>query len=332
MLEMLARFVRPLVILVLIISSVSSIFAQESEIKSVADALSRSLSNANRPRVAVVDLTDLQGGVTPLGRYMAEELETALANTGGSFDLIDRTRLKLLMQENKLASTGVIDPSTARQLGKIAGVHILITGTLVPMSDTVRMTIKALDTEDAHVVAAVPRNLLMTRALMQLVGQVPSAAPTPGDVPFDSGATGAPSVPPAIQTPRPMVTEAQQVNFTLKSCAHSSSAVICHLALTNTGEDRDARVITGCTGWDSRLIDDNGREAIATHVIVGSKEGGQCQGAETTLVSGVTTGVELTFDKVASDAASIALLEIAGEVGEKRYKVQFRKVPLSSRR
>ena len=325
---MLARFVKLLMILALLSLPILSLSAQESETRSVADALSQSLSNANRPRVAVVDFTDLQGAVTPLGRYMAEEMETALANTGGSFDLIDRTRLQLLMQENKLMATGVIDPATARQLGKIAGVQILITGTLVPMSDTVRMTIKALDTEDAHVVAAVPHNLQMTRALMQLVGQVSSAPETPVYSPVVNAAVGTP----ASQAPTSLVTETQQVNFLLKSCVHSTNAIICRLALTNAGEDRDARINTGCVNGESRLIDDSGREVIATHVIVGSKEGGVCGGAETTLVSGVTTGVELTFDKVASDASSIALLEIGGDVGEKRYKAQFRKVPLSVRR
>lgn len=329
---MLARFVRPLVILVLIVSSLPSVFAQETEIKSVADVLSRSLSNASRPRVAVVDLTDLQGAVTPLGRYMAEELETALANAGGSFDLIDRTRLKLLMQENKLASTGVIDPSTARQLGKIAGVHILITGTLVPMSDTVRMTIKALDTEDAHVVAAVPRNLLMTRALMQLVGQIPPAAQTQSYTTNDTP-SGTPTAQPAPQTPAPpMVTEAEQVNFELRGCYSSRDSVKCDLILTNSGDDRD---FTISAGWGGRrrtkIYDDQGRETLVSDAKLGSHEQ-RDYGVESALISGVPTRAQLAFAGVPSDISFISKLEIGCSFGRKEFSVSFKKVPLSSRR
>ncbi len=34
--------------------------------------------------------------------------------------VIDRTHLKAILHEHKLASTGLIDPQTARQLGRIA--------------------------------------------------------------------------------------------------------------------------------------------------------------------------------------------------------------------
>jgi TolB-like protein len=317
-------------ILALIFPFVLSLPAQEAEIKSVADALSGSLSNASRPRVAVVDFTDLQGTVTPLGRYMAEELETALANTGGSFDLIDRTRLQLLMQENKLASTGVIDPSTARQLGKIAGVHILITGTLVPMSDTVRMTIKALDTEDAHIVSAVSRNLLMTRALMQLAGQVSSVTQAPGYPPTDNASAGIPTAPPAAQTSRPMVAKGQQVSFELKSCIYSGSSVTCNLAITNEADDRNLVIYMD---ERTRTFDDQGRETSVSEAMLGShKREGCCTGLVSTMISGLSTHAQLIFGKAASDISFISKLEIVGNVEGKDFSVSFKKVPLSDRR
>jgi TolB-like protein len=317
-------------ILALIFPFVLSLPAQEAEIKSVADALSGSLSNASRPRVAVVDFTDLQGAVTPLGQYMAEELETALANTGGSFDLIDRTRLKLIMQENKLVSTGVIDPSTARQLGKIAGVHILITGTLVPMSDTVRMTIKALDTEDAHVVAAVPRNLLMTRALMQIMGQAPAVTQTTGYPSADPGPGAPPSARQVTQTPKLMVTEGQQVTFELKSCNYSGSSVKCDLTLTNKADDRNLVIYMD---ERTRTFDDQGRETTVSEAMLGShRREGCCTGLVSTMISGVSTHAQLIFGKAASDISFISKLEIVGNVEGKDFSVSFKKVPLSDRR
>lgn len=43
--------------------------------------------------------------------------------------------LKSIIKENKLSATGLIDPATARKLGKVAGVDALITGTLTPLRD-----------------------------------------------------------------------------------------------------------------------------------------------------------------------------------------------------
>lgn len=324
----LARFARPLIVLALVLLFTLSVTAQESEIKSVADVLSHSLSNSSRPRVAVVDFTDLCGSVTPLGRYVAEELETALANTGGSFDLIDRTRLKLIIEENKLPSQGIIDPSTARQLGKIAGVHILVTGTLVPMSDTVRMTIKALDTEDAHVVAAVPRNLLMTRDLREIIVSAPVTSCTL--LPTDKVGDGHPPDQTRIQPAPPTVTEEQQFGFMLKSCVYSGRSVICDLTVTNKADDRNLAIHSWGT---TKMFDDQGREFSANEIRLGSHSiANNCCEVTSELISGVSTPAQIIFEKVSSDIQSISKLEIACTDEKGNFSVWFKKIPLSGRR
>jgi len=55
---------------------------------------------------------DLQGNVTELGRFLAEELSGALVNDSRGFRVIDRAHLKAILQEHKLAATGLIDPQT----------------------------------------------------------------------------------------------------------------------------------------------------------------------------------------------------------------------------
>src|SRR5437899_296918 len=54
--------------------------------------------SAGKKTVAVVDFTDLQGNVTELGRYLAEEFSTALVEEPRSFDVIDRIHLKVILQ------------------------------------------------------------------------------------------------------------------------------------------------------------------------------------------------------------------------------------------
>ena len=113
------------------------IMAYEQEINSLSTATAEKISAAGKKTIAVVDFTDLQGNVTELGRFLAEEFSVALAGTSKGFEVVDRTNLKSLLVEHKLASKGIIDPQTARKLGQIAGVDALITGTITPFGDRV---------------------------------------------------------------------------------------------------------------------------------------------------------------------------------------------------
>src|SRR5260370_40062116 len=124
------------------------------ELKQVSPTLAAKIAESGRKRDAVVDFTDLQGNVTELGRYLAEELSGALVNDARGFHVMDRAHLKALLQEHKLSSTGLIDTQTARQLGQFAGVDTLVPGTITSaFGDSVRMRGKALDVSTAEIIA-----------------------------------------------------------------------------------------------------------------------------------------------------------------------------------
>jgi curli biogenesis system outer membrane secretion channel CsgG len=124
---------------------VSSAFGYEKEIEQLSSQMAEKIAGKGKKTVAVVDFTDLEGNVTQLDQFIAEEFSVALAGAGKGFRVIDRTRLMSIIKENKLAATGLIDPATASKLGKIAGVDALVTGTLTPFGDNVRLTVKVLD-------------------------------------------------------------------------------------------------------------------------------------------------------------------------------------------
>src|SRR5687768_8548459 len=100
----------------------------QQQIDAGARRIAEAMERASRKTVAVVDFTDLQANVTELGRFLAEQLSNALGSGGGTFDTIDRTQLRALLQEHKLSTTGLIDAQTARKLGQIAGAECLVTG------------------------------------------------------------------------------------------------------------------------------------------------------------------------------------------------------------
>ena len=159
-----------------------ALYPYEQEIDALAASLGKDIATAGKKTIAVVDFTDLQGNVTELGRFLAEEFSSALAGAGKGFEVVDRTHLRVILQENKLSATGLIDPSTARQLGQITGVEALITGTITPFGDTVRVAVKVLDADSARVIGSVRGNIAKTQAIEELLAaDVATATGTTGD-------------------------------------------------------------------------------------------------------------------------------------------------------
>ncbi|BBO18846.1 conserved hypothetical protein [Candidatus Brocadia pituitae] len=160
------------------------IIAYEQEINSLSTAMAEKIAAAGKKTIAVVDFTDLQGNVTELGRFLAEEFSVALAGTSKGFEVVDRTHLKSILVEHKLSSTGIIDPQTARKLGQIVGVDALITGTITPFGDSIRISVKVLDTATAKVVSASTGNIAKTKAIEELLARgVESAQSSSQQVP-----------------------------------------------------------------------------------------------------------------------------------------------------
>lgn len=143
--------------------------AYEQEINSLSTAMAEKIVTAGKKTVAVVDFTDLQGNVTELGRFLAEEFSVAIAGTSKGFEVVDRTHLKSILAEHKLSATGLIDPQTARKLGQIAGVDAIITGTITPFGDSIRVSVKVLDTATAKVISASTGNIAKTKAIEELL-------------------------------------------------------------------------------------------------------------------------------------------------------------------
>lgn len=143
--------------------------AQDAEMEKVAARLAAKIAPLPGASVAVVDFTDLQGRVTELGRFYAEELSIALANAPGGFKVIDRGHLKALLAEHKFQTSGVVDEKTAAELGRIAGVTILVTGTVADIEGSLRLAVKALNTQSAAIQAAVSVSMLKSDATSALL-------------------------------------------------------------------------------------------------------------------------------------------------------------------
>ncbi|HEV2522808.1 MAG TPA: FlgO family outer membrane protein [Candidatus Acidoferrales bacterium] len=303
--------------------------AYEQEVKQLSTQMAEVITKSGKKTVAVVDFTDLQGNVTELGRFLAEEFSVALSGNAKGFEVIDRTNLKTLLQEHKLASTGIIDPQTARRLGEIAGVQALITGNITPFGDSVRLSIKILDSATARVVGGFSGDIPRTKAIEELLAKGISRMSNVTTPQVNSG-------PPVDSNAHPVSQKEADFSFDVNSCKRSGTSVICKLLITNEGDDRMLEIAAKST-WtfvgtiSSRMFDQAGNEYEAGRVRVGNHDNEKY--VEDLLVSRVPTNAVLTFEGVSADATGVALLEIGCITNEtsnkyKAFVVQMRNIPL----
>ena len=260
------HFRRTLVTLIFFFVSGGAAVALAQDMRPASAALAQKIATARSKKVAVVDFTDLQGNVTQLGRFIAEELSIALAGDAKDFEVIDRSSIRVILQEHKLASEGLIDPTTARKLGQIAGVDTLITGTITPLGDSVHVGLKALNTETARVLAGFSVEIPRTRAINDLLGA--SADGT-------AQARNDPQDPPAKQGT--VAFRFGDFLFSFQGCMKGvgqdfADQIVCRGNVTNKGTQREEMAISNQT----YLVDNTGHQSPINYESVGGDEGHPC--------------------------------------------------------
>ncbi len=286
----------------------------EKEIESISKTMADKIAASGKKKVAVVDFTDLQGNVNELGRFIAEKVSTFLVKAKKEFFVVDRTHLNTLLKEHKLSAKGLIDPATARKLGKIAGAEALVTGTLTPLGDSLDITIKLLDTETAIFIDSGSGNIPLIKAFKDLINiEV-------GSVNGQSGGAYKKSKPGKSQQ------EMEDFVFELKHCKVSDRTVTCTVMITNNADDREF----GILGL-SRIYDNFGNEHRLQIGQIANKKiqlfGKYYAAVKKVLISGIQTKAILTFQKVNSKATTISSFRI-NCLADGEFSVNFRNIPL----
>ena len=324
--------------LVFLCAAIASAQQLQSIAATIADRLN---AGAAERKVAVVDFVDLQGRPTELGRYLAEELSVALAGAATKFIVIDRTHLQALLQEHKLSASGLVDPQTARKLGELAGADTLITGTVTPFGDTVRISVKAIDVRTSALVTATASDLPRTKAVDELLSRSTGSPPSNGSDPKPDTKNPAPArddvqtasadgfsvalqscrrgAPPSAGISRPGATR-EVLRSTSRPIASfggpapqapgrrptGGDTITCRLVLTNQREDRTLFYF----GNGTRAFDESGQEFGVSDVTVANARDRMIT---KTLISGVATQATVSFEGVPRSSSMFSSLEIKAD-------------------
>ncbi len=124
-------------------------------------------------RVAVLDF-DLKGEgyeTEDMGAIVAEWFVTAFVREG-RFGVVERGLLKKITAEHKLGASGLVDDNTATRIGKLLGVKVIISGSVLKLENVLEINARIIDVETASIIAAENVKSSAAAALQDLVVQM----------------------------------------------------------------------------------------------------------------------------------------------------------------
>lgn len=295
----------------------------EEGVKQLADQIGKSMQERQKQKVAIVDFSDLNGNVTALGQFMAEELTTQLFIIApGKFEVVERRMLLKLVDELSLGQLGLIEEKSLKEMGRVLGVDAIVTGSLTDLGNTVKVNARVIAVESAKVVAVAAAEIQKTGVVADLLRK--QAERRQVGIQVETQKTMLPSQ---------QREEAQGFVFELQLCKASGKEVTCDLLITNKKEnDRELKIFNspGMLYRRSRMIDDLGNEYTANKIQLGNSISSSFSLASNILVSGVPTKAGLSFEDVSKVVSKIAILRIDFDYNTgKQFFVEFRNIPLS---
>jgi len=115
----------------------------------------RANADFQKTKIAVLDFV-LHGDkleTEGMGAILSEWFITSIVKSG-RFDVVERAMLQKIISEQKLATTGLIDENSATELGKILGVRVIITGSVLKLQSTVEINARVISVESGSIIAA----------------------------------------------------------------------------------------------------------------------------------------------------------------------------------
>ena len=269
----------------------------------------------NKTTVAVVEFADLEGNVTNFGRFMAEELITRLHETE-KFKVIERQLLNQVIKEQKLTLSGIVDPASAKQLGRVLGVDAIVSGSITDLGKTLRVNARLISTETGEIFAVAAKEFVKDQTVTDLMGSGTQAANSTSSTGNSSSSRK------AKQTQK-----ASLYTLDLEDCRLSGSTIVCDLTITNNDNDRlfsYDHLVGGAA-----MIDDLGGTYRATTIGIANRNGFD----DAIILKNVPTKSRIVFDNVSPQATKIASLRMQFNRFEQgiitHFKVEFRDVALS---
>ncbi|KJS03372.1 MAG: hypothetical protein VR65_01585 [Desulfobulbaceae bacterium BRH_c16a] len=113
------------------------------------------LAEFQRTKIAVLDFVMIGEKMEPegIGAILSEWFITSIVQSG-RYDVVERAMLQKIIAEQNLSTTGLVDESTASQLGKLLGVDVIITGSILKVRNTMDINARIISVQSGSIIAA----------------------------------------------------------------------------------------------------------------------------------------------------------------------------------
>ncbi len=85
-------------------------------------------------------------------------LTTTLANSK-NISVVERQQIQKIISEMKLGASGLVDPNTAAEIGKVTGANLVVMGSFIDLGRKLRIDAKVVDVETSEIVPGATQNV-----------------------------------------------------------------------------------------------------------------------------------------------------------------------------
>jgi len=264
-------------------------------------------------RIAITEFT-YGNEFNDFTRNVQDMLYTNLIQRG--MTVVEREKMEQVLNELGKSFSGMIDSSTAAEIGKMLGVEAIVVGTVADMGNSVDLRTRLVDVEKGAAITAAQIDVTKDPTITGLLG---------------SGARN------TMYGKIPMVTKekskeiqevnVQNFNFKLISWKKKGEGIIFDLIITSEQDSRLYLYPNLNRELRTRVLDDFGNEYITSKIQLGNFYSTKSEAANK-LVAGVPMKAVISFANISPQTKIITLLEISCRANNKSFSAQLRNIPI----
>lgn len=102
-------------------------------------------------RIAVFDPTSSGTAIDEGTKVAVREIISSTIVNAGTYDIVERSLLEKVMQEQSFSNSGIVDDNDATEIGKLAGAHKVLLSVITQTSGRKILSVKMIDVKTASV-------------------------------------------------------------------------------------------------------------------------------------------------------------------------------------
>ena len=126
---------------------------EESAIQKLLDDIFAKYEILKSKKIGIFDFSTLDGKENPDGKRLSKKLLEQLIKKGG-LKFVERSEIDKLLKAQGIEQTGIIDPETIKESGKVFSIDVMINGTISRVNRNGELSIKAVDLSTGEIYLA----------------------------------------------------------------------------------------------------------------------------------------------------------------------------------